>query len=68
MNMLPATSTTIRAVGYNSTTRTMRVEFLDGGTYDYYRVEATLYEQMLLPNPWRRLQRVVKLHDCRRVK
>lgn len=67
MNMVPATSTSIRAVGYDPATRTMRVEFLSGGTYDYFGVDPALFEQMLLPAPWRRLSRRVKAHRCRQV-
>lgn len=67
MNMTPVVSTNVRRVGYDRVTTTMRVEFQNGGVYDYFGVSAELVESMLLPNPWRRLGRLVKEHPCRRV-
>ncbi|WP_370359570.1 KTSC domain-containing protein [Kribbella pratensis] len=61
------TSTNVRAVGYDSSTRTMRVAFLNGRVYDYYDVGQALFEQMLLPHPWRRLGFAVRRHRYRRV-
>lgn len=62
MTMHPATSTNVLAVGYDPTTRTLRVQFRSGGVYDYIGVDPRIFEQMLLPNPWRRLGRLVKAH------
>lgn len=45
----------------------MRVQFRNGGVYDYYGVDPHLFEQMLLPNPWRRLGRLVKTHPYAKV-
>ena len=67
MTMHPATSTNVLAVGYEPSTRIMRVQFRSGGVYDYFGVDPHLFEQMLLPNPWRRVGRVVKSHSCARV-
>lgn len=67
MTMHPTTSTNVLAVGYEPSTRTMRVQFRSGGLYDYYGVDSHLFEQMLLPNPWRRMGRIVKSHPCARV-
>lgn len=67
MTMHPATSTNVLAVGYEPSTRTMRVQFRSGGVYDYFGVDPHLFEQMLLPNPWRRVGRVVQSHSCARV-
>ena len=67
MTMHPATSTNVRAVGYEPSTRTMRVQFRSGGVYDYYGVDPHLFEQMLLPNPWRRIGRLVKTHPYAQV-
>lgn len=67
MNMTPVASTNVRSVGYDRVTATMRVEFQNGGVYDYYGVSRELGESMLLPNPWRRLGRLVREHRCRRV-
>ncbi len=67
MTMHPATSTNVRAVGYEPATRTMRVQFRSGGVYDYYAIDPHLFEQMLLPNPWRRVGRLVKAHPYAKV-
>ncbi len=67
MTMYPATSTNVLAVGYEPLSRTLRVRFRSGGVYDYYDVNSHLFEQMLLPNPWRRVGRLVKTHRCARV-
>lgn len=53
MTMYPATSTNVLAVGYEPSSRTLPVQFRSGGVYDYYGVDPHLFEQMLLPNPWR---------------
>ena len=37
------------------------------GTYDYYGVDPDLFEQMLLPNPWRRVGQRVKTHTYAKV-
>jgi len=66
MVMQPVTSTNVLAVGYEPATRTMRVAFRSGGAYDYYDVNPALFEQMLLPYPWRRVGAMVKGHRCRR--
>lgn len=65
--MHPATSTNVLAVGYEASTRTMRVQFRSGGVYDYYGIGPHLLEQMLLPNPWRRVGRFVRTHAYARV-
>jgi hypothetical protein len=62
MTMHRATSTNVLAVGYEPSARTMRVQFRSGGVYDYYGVDPHLFEQMLLPNLWRRVGRLVKTH------
>jgi hypothetical protein len=67
MNMTPVTSTNLRAVGYDYRSRTLRVEFLSGGVYDYYGVNPALFEQLLLPNPWRRVGKLVRAHAYRRI-
>lgn len=67
MNMQSVTSTNVAAVGYDPATRTMRVAFQSGGLYDYYNVDPALFEQMLLPFPWRRIGAMVRSHGFRRV-
>ncbi len=60
MTMHPVISTNVIAVGYDPRTRTLRVQFRSGGTYDYCGVDPGLFDQMLLPNPWRRIGRLLK--------
>lgn len=67
MNMQPVTSTNVAAVGYDAATRTMRVAFQSGGVYDYFDVNPALFEQLLLPYPWRRIGAMVKAHRYARV-
>ncbi|HWC33980.1 MAG TPA: KTSC domain-containing protein [Mycobacteriales bacterium] len=67
MILHPVISENVRAVGYDPRGRILRVAFLSGGTYDYYGVASSLYEQMLLPNPWRRVGRLVRSHAYLRV-
>lgn len=57
MNMTPVASTNVRSVGYDRVAATMRIEFQNGGVYDYYGVSTELAERMLRPNPWHLLGR-----------
>lgn len=67
MTMHPVVSTNVAAVGYDPPTHTLRVQFRSGGTYDYYGVNPGLFEQMRLPNPWRRVGQRVKAHTYAKV-
>ena len=67
MQMHPVTSDNVKAAGYDSATRTLRITFRSGGTYDYYNVDIALFEQMMLPHPWRRIGRLVKAHRYQRI-
>ena len=67
MIMYPVVSTDVLAVGYDPQIHTLRVRFHSGGTYDYYSVSPVLFEQMLVPNPWRRVGRRVKAHHYAKV-
>jgi hypothetical protein len=67
MQLQSVISTNVLAAGYQTSTRTMRVQFRSGGIYDYFDVDPGLFEQMLLPNPWRRIGRLVKTHAYARV-
>jgi hypothetical protein len=62
MTMNSVISTNVSAVGYDPLAGTLRVRFRSGGTYDYRGVNAALFEQMLQPNPWRRVGRLVRAH------
>jgi hypothetical protein len=67
MQMHPVTSENVRAAGYDVARRTIRVAFHSGGVYNYYDVDIALFEQMLLPHPWRRIGGRVKAHRCARI-
>jgi hypothetical protein len=67
MTMHSVISTNVLAVGYDPLTCTLRVRFRNGGTYDYHGVNADLFEQMLQPNPWRRVGRLVRAHAYEKV-
>jgi len=67
MEMQAVTSDNVRAVGYETATRTMRVQFHNGLIYEYCDVNLPLFEQMLLPHAWGRMGRVVRAHRYRRV-
>ncbi|MFT4082844.1 MAG: KTSC domain-containing protein [Nocardioides sp.] len=67
MNMVLVVSDNVAFVGYGHATRTLRVKFHSGGTYDYYDVSVFLYEAMLLPHPWHRVGRQFLAHRYRRI-
>ena len=67
MIMHSVVSTNVLAVGYDPPTNTLRVQFRSGGTYDYYGVNLGLFEQMLQPNPWRRVGQLVKAHTYAKI-
>ena len=41
-------SSNIASIGYDESTETLEVEFLNGSIYQYYNVPAGLYEQLML--------------------
>lgn len=67
MNLIDVVSTNVQSVGYDPRSRVMRVVFKSGGIYDYADVRQTLFEQMCLPHPWRRVGREVKNHPYQKV-
>ena len=42
-----ASSSTVRAVGYDSQAQTLEVEFLSGWVYQYYGVPDHMHDQMM---------------------
>lgn len=62
VKLVAVVSNNVAAVGYDSGSRTMRVQFQRGGVYDYFSVDSSLYAEMLKPHPWRRVGRIVKSH------
>ncbi|GAC1516731.1 MAG: KTSC domain-containing protein [Gemmatimonadaceae bacterium] len=47
MDRVPVESKSIRAIGYDSDTRVLEIEFRSGGVYDYADVPVGVYEAML---------------------
>ncbi|SFV32876.1 KTSC domain-containing protein [Hyphomicrobium facile] len=45
MNREYVSSTNIASVGYDEPTQTLEVEFTNGSVYQYYNVDAGLYER-----------------------
>ena len=44
---LVASSSTVRAVGYDPQSQTLEVEFLSGAVYQYYGVPDPVHDQMM---------------------
>ncbi len=48
MNRTPVTSSNVASVGYDSSTMTLEVEFLDSGSiYQYFDVPETVHQEMM---------------------
>jgi hypothetical protein len=47
MNRTPVSSSNLRAVGYDADTRTLEVEFLNGGLYSYSNVPLTIHAGLM---------------------
>ena len=47
MDKQPVASSNIRAVGYDSQTQTLEVEFQSGWVYQYYGVPDNMHDQMM---------------------
>lgn len=43
----PVTSSAIAAIGHDPATKTLRIEFTSGGTYDYQNVSTLEHEKLL---------------------
>ena len=54
IRMVPVRSGSLAAIGYDSQARTLRINFRNGGIYDYYEVARSVYEGLLAgqPHPW----------------
>ena len=65
--MQTVVSSNVAAVGYDKPSGVLRVQFKRGGTYEYFGVREALFEEMLLPHPWRRVGRQVKAHPNRKI-
>lgn len=47
MNRTPVTSSNVAAVGYETETLTLEVEFKGGAVYQYFDVPETVYSELL---------------------
>lgn len=47
MNMIPVSSSNMQSVGYDKSTQTLRVGFLNGGLYDYHSVPESHYTSLM---------------------
>ena len=47
MNMTSVSSSNLESVGYDASTETLRVGFLNGGLYDYHSVPEHLYQGLM---------------------
>jgi hypothetical protein len=47
MERNPVISSNIASIGYDETTSTLEVEFLNGGVYHYYDVPDSIYKDLL---------------------
>ncbi len=47
MEMIPVSSSDIRAIGYDAATATLRVDFISGGIYEYFDVPESVHANFL---------------------
>jgi len=47
MNRIPVSSSNVAAVGYDSETQTLEIEFNNGGVYQYFDVSQNIYEALI---------------------
>lgn len=47
MNRQPVSSSTIRSVGYDSESKTLEIEFENGGIYQYFGVPQDVYQRFM---------------------
>ena len=47
MNRQPVRSSDLRSVGYDSSAKTLEIEFNSGGVYQYYGVPPTVYQELM---------------------
>ena len=46
-NRIPVTSSNLRSVGYDPSTETLEVKFLDGGIYQYDNVPSNIHDALM---------------------
>jgi len=47
MKITPVSSTNLASVGYDPTSRTLRIEFRNGGVYEYHDVPEAEYQGLM---------------------
>ncbi len=47
MTRVPVTSSNIRSVGYDESTKTLEIEFNSGGVYQYFDVPSTIHAGLI---------------------
>lgn len=47
MNMVPVSSSNLKAVGYEAATSTLRIVFLNGGIYEYFGVPPSVHAGLM---------------------
>ena len=47
MNREPVQSSNLNSVGYDSDTKTLEIEFHDGGIYQYFEVPSDIHEGLM---------------------
>jgi hypothetical protein len=47
MQLQPVSSSNLKAVGYDAETKTLQIEFLNGGLYEYYKVPENIYKGLM---------------------
>lgn len=47
MNRIPVSSSNLKAIGYDPQTRTLEVEFLNGGLYSYSGVPSSVHSGLM---------------------
>jgi hypothetical protein len=70
MNLIPIPqSTNVRAAGYDGSSSTLYVEFHNGGTYEYYGVPHSLFQELTdgMPHPWTRTNQRIKQYRCDKI-
>ncbi|WP_349255605.1 KTSC domain-containing protein [Paenibacillus sp.] len=50
MDMAPVTSSIIHSIGYDRSTETLYIQFLNGSLYEYRHVPVTEHEQLMKAN------------------
>lgn len=47
MDRQPVNSSNISSIGYDESSQTLEIEFLNGGIYQYYNVPQSVYEGLM---------------------